>query len=152
MSVTSATLAEEFATLTLPRFAEPEAQRLGLLLLDLAEDKPVVIDIRTNDRTLFHLALPGSTGVNDLWALRKSATALLFQKPSFQIGTRNRERGVQITRNGLDPAAYSDAGGSVPVVVKGVGVVAAATISGLAEEDDHALVVAALRRLQSEIA
>lgn len=36
-------------------------------------------------------------------------------------------------------------GGSVPIRVRGAGVVAALTISGLSSEDDHALAVEAIR-------
>lgn len=150
--ITSATLADEFAGLSLPRFTEAEALRLGALLVEagMAARAPIVIDIRTADRTLFHAALPGATPVNDLWARRKSATALMFLKPSFLMGLRHAERGGSLDRHGLDAAAYSDHGGAVPVVVAGA-VVAVATISGLAQEDDHAMVVTGLRRLQAEL-
>lgn len=152
-TVTSATLDDEFAGLSLPRFAEAQALRLGALLVEagLAEALPIVIDIRTADRTLFHAALPGAAPLNDLWARRKSATALMFHKPSWLIGLRHAERSSGLDRHGLDGAAYADHGGAVPVVVAGVGMVAVATVSGLAQEDDHAMVVAALRQLQGEL-
>jgi uncharacterized protein (UPF0303 family) len=149
----STALAAEAATLTLPRFAEAEAWRLGVLMAEraLAQGLPVVIDIRTADRTLFHAALPGSAPLNDLWARRKSATALVFQEPSFLVGTRNREKSEGLARHGLDPATHADHGGAVPVRVAGVGVVAVATVSGLPQAEDHAMVVAALRALQAEL-
>lgn len=149
----SATLAAEAATLTLPRFAEAEAWRLGSMMVERAraEAMPVVIDIRTADRTLFHAALPGSAPLNDLWARRKSATALVFHEPSFLVGTRNREKGGSLAGNGLDPMTHADHGGAVPVRVAGAGVVAVATVSGLPQAEDHAMVVAALRALQAEL-
>jgi uncharacterized protein (UPF0303 family) len=45
---------------------------------------------------------------------------------------------------------FSPHGGAFPIRVKGVGIVAAATVSGLPQEDDHALVVEALRQLKAE--
>ena len=40
--------------------------------------------------------------------------------------------------------------GSFPVRVHGVGTVAAAAVSGLPQEEDHALVVECLRKLKEE--
>lgn len=149
----STTLAAEAANLTLPRFGETEAWRLGSIMVErgLAGGMPIVIDIRTPDRTLFHAALPGSATLNDLWARRKSATALVFQEASFLVGTRNREKGETVAKHGLDPASHADHGGAVPVRVAGVGVVAVATVSGLPQAEDHAMVVAAIRALQAEL-
>lgn len=152
MTPTLADLEEEAATLILPQFTETTALRLGQILLDvaLAEDLPVVIDIRTADRTLFHAALPGSAPLNDLWALRKSNTALCFQAASLLIGTRHREKGESLAKHGLDTADHADHGGAVPIRVKGVGVVAVATVSGLPQVEDHRLVIRGLRALLAE--
>lgn len=149
----STALAAEAATLTLPRFTETEALELGAILLAFASDRslPVVINIRTSDRILFHAALPGSGPLNDLWARRKSATALVYQQPSFQVGARNREKGDTLEKNGLDPALHADHGGAVPVRVQGAGVVAVATVSGLPQAEDHALVVEAIRLLRARL-
>lgn len=140
-------LETEYAGLSLARFTETEALALGLILLDLAQGKPVVIDIRNANRTFFHAALPGSTPLNDLWALRKSNTALLFQLPSMLVGEKNRAKGDTLALHGITVADYADHGGAVPIQVAGVGVVAVASISGLPSIEDHRLVVAGLRVL-----
>jgi uncharacterized protein (UPF0303 family) len=139
----------EAAGLVLDAFDETTALRLGHALVDLAlaDDLPVVIDIRTGDRTLFHAALPGSAPLNDLWARRKSNTTLKFQAASLLIGTRNRAKGETLDRHGLSAADYADSGGAVPVRVKGVGMVAVATVSGLPQVEDHKLVVRGLKTL-----
>lgn len=142
-----ADLEAEYAGLELPRFTEADALRLGQVLIDLAADLPVVIDIRTADRTLFHAALPGSAPLNDLWARRKSNTALMFQLPSLLVAARNRAKDEPLDRHGLGPADYADSGGAVPIRVKGAGVVAVATVSGLPQVEDHKLVVRGLKAL-----
>ncbi|MCU0825843.1 MAG: heme-binding protein [Tabrizicola sp.] len=133
----------EFASIDLAKFDETEAMRLGHILCDLAlaEKMPVVINIRTGDRTLFHAALPGSAPLNDLWARRKSNTALKFQLPSLLIGQRNKTKGETLDRHGLPLTDYADSGGAVPIRVKGVGIVAVATVSGLPQVEDHKLVM-----------
>jgi uncharacterized protein (UPF0303 family) len=45
----------------------------------------------------------------------------------------------------LDAADHADAGGAVPIVVRGVGMVAVATVSGLPQVEDHRLVVQGIR-------
>lgn len=139
----------EAPTLVLESFDELVALRLGQILVDLAlaDVLPVVIDIRTADRTLFHAGLPGSAPLNDLWARRKSNTALMFQLPSLLVGMRNKAKGQTLDRNGLRPEEFADSGGAVPLRVRGVGVVAVATVSGLAQIDDHKLVVRGLKAL-----
>ncbi len=144
-------LEAEYAELTLPRFDELAALRLGQILVDLAlaEELPVVIDIRTADRTLFHAGLPGSTPVNDRWARRKSNSALMFQLPSLLVGRRNAARDETLARHGLASDDYADAGGAVPIRVVGVGIVAVATVSGLPQVEDHKLVVRGIRALMA---
>ncbi|MFM7336500.1 MAG: heme-degrading domain-containing protein [Tabrizicola sp.] len=144
-----AELEAEYAGLTLPGFDELAALRLGQILVDfaLAEDLPVVIDIRTADRTLFHAGLPGSAPLNDRWARRKSNTALMFQLPSLLVGRKLAAKDEALARHGLASEDYAEAGGAVPIRVAGMGVVAVATVSGLPQVEDHKLVVRGVRAL-----
>ncbi len=143
--------AEERA-LAFAAFDESAAIKLGLVLVTLAQDGalPVVIDIRTADRTLFHAGLPGSGPLNDNWARRKSNTALKFQKASLVVGLQNRAKDEPLAMHGLDTSDYADHGGAVPIRVKGVGVVAVATVSGLPQVEDHNLVIRALGQLHGQ--
>jgi len=128
-----AELETEFARLDLDRFDEDAALRLGQILVELASTgkMPVVINIRTADRTLFHAALPGSAPLNDLWARRKSNVALMFQLPSLLVGQQHKAKDETLARHGLRAEDYADNGGAVPIKVRGAGVVAVATVSGL---------------------
>ena len=142
-------LEAEAAGLVLPEFSETTALRLGQILVELAlaGHLPVVIDIRTADRTLFHAALPGSAPLNDLWARRKSNTALMYQLPSLLVALRNKAKDEPLERHGLSGADYADSGGAVPIRVRGAGMVAVATVSGLPQVEDHKLVVRGIRAL-----
>ncbi len=143
------TLQAEANRLILPQFTEQHALALGQILTDLAtaQSLPVVINIRTASRTLFHAAMPGSAALHDLWATRKSNTALLFQEASLLVGTRNRDKNETLAKHGLDSASHADHGGAVPIRVAGVGMVAVVTVSGLPQIEDHRLAVQALDRL-----
>lgn len=147
-----AKLQEEEARLVFGRFDEDTALQLGIAMVELAwaGALPVVIDIRTADRTLFHAALPGSSPDNDDWARRKSATALRFHKSSLQVGEELRAKDRTLAYQGLSAADFADHGGAVPVRVTGVGVVAVATVSGLSQLEDHALVVKAMDQILAD--
>ncbi len=132
-----------------PQFTEDTALALGLRLVDMARagNLPVVIDIRSASRCYFHAAMPGSAPLNDLWARRKSATALMFHEASLLVGTRHREKGETLAKHGLSTEDYADHGGAVPIRVEGVGVVACVTVSGLPQVEDHRLAVRAITAL-----
>ncbi len=140
-------LETEYLGLVLTAFTETEALHLGQILLDLAQGLPVVINIRSAERVFFHAALPGSGPMNDAWARRKSNCALFFRLPSLLVGEKNRLKSETVARHGLSTEDYADHGGSVPIQVKGAGVVAVATVSGLPSIEDHRLVVAGLRQM-----
>lgn len=143
----SASLKAEAEELIFPRFDETTAYLLGSSAVDMAVEGglPVVVDIRNAGRIFFHVALPGSTALNDKWVIRKSATCLLFQEATLLVGTRNREKGETLARHGLAPEDYADNGGAVPIIVAGVGLVACLTVSGLPQVEDHRLAVRAIR-------
>jgi uncharacterized protein (UPF0303 family) len=145
----SAALQQEYDKLWLAAFDEAAAWALGRDLVEtaLADALPVAINIRTADRVLFHASLPGAAPLNDRWIARKAATALAFQQPSLLVGTLHREGTGSLAMHGLDPLSHADHGGAVPVRVRGVGVVAVVTVSGLPQVEDHRMAVAALRRL-----
>jgi uncharacterized protein (UPF0303 family) len=136
-------------SLVFPRFSEATALEIGMSLVAAARRAaaPVVVDIRTPDRTLFHAALPGSTPDNDHWARRESNLTLRQHQSSLRAGLRlTAEGAVLCADRGLDPLHYSDHGGSFPVRVADVGVIGAITVSGLASEDDHAMIVTAITK------
>lgn len=144
-----AELEAEAARLILSDFSEETALRLGLTIMNMAKlDRlPVVIDIRTNDRTLFHLAMPGAAPINDRWARRKSNTALHFHLASLHVGRNMAAKGETLAMHGLSETEFAIHGGAVPVCVAGAGLIACATVSGLPQLEDHRLVVRALETL-----
>ncbi|MCP8687295.1 heme-degrading domain-containing protein [Marinobacterium sedimentorum] len=130
-------------------FDEDTAFAVGNALREkaAASQAPVVIDIRTANRRLYFAALPGSAPDNDEWARRKANMALRKQCSSLLCGERLKSSGESVGQDmGLDPLDYAAHGGSFPVRVTGVGVVAVITVSGLPSRDDHELIVRVLAR------
>jgi uncharacterized protein (UPF0303 family) len=107
---------------------------------------PIAIDIRRGGQILFHAALDGAQPDNDVWIERKSRAVERYGIPSLLLGTRPKIAGKRIEDEGwFDQSLYAAHGGGFPIVVEGTGVVAVVTVSGLAQVDDHDLVVSALR-------
>lgn len=141
---------EQAERLRLTHFDLDDAWRLGTALVDLARARalPVVVDVRRADHLLFHVSLPGTVPDNDTWVERKSRATLRFGAPSYLLGLRARARGTTFAaQTGLSEQEYAAHGGSFPLVVDGVGLVGAVTVSGLPQAEDHALVVEALEAL-----
>ncbi|MET4924333.1 heme-degrading domain-containing protein [Streptomyces sp. PSRA5] len=146
---TVAELEAQEARLVLPRFTYDDAWVLGSLLVERSRlrEAPVAIDIRRGGQQLFHCALPGSSADNDAWIDRKRRVVERYGASSFLVGARFRAKGSTFEDSSrLDPDRYAAHGGSFPIAVRGAGVVGTVTVSGLPQEEDHALVVAALER------
>ncbi|MFI9486104.1 heme-degrading domain-containing protein [Promicromonospora sp. NPDC052451] len=140
------------AELVLPSFTHEQAWDLGVRLVGLAteRDLPVTVDIRKGTQQVFHAARPGTTPDNDSWIERKVRVVYRFGASSYLVGLRARAKGSDFNADhGLPFQEYSAHGGAVPVRVAGVGIVGVVTVSGLAQQDDHALVVEALRELMA---
>lgn len=139
-------LLEQDARLEFERFGADEAWDVGCRLVALGRERthPIAIGIRIGAQRVFHAALTGASRNNDLWVERKLATALTFAQSSAAVGEFYRMRGKDFAvHSALDPRRYSAYGGAVPISVGGARVVAVA-VSGLAEDDDDALVREAL--------
>lgn len=145
-------LADQAKSVIYPRFDEKIALDLGQRMANIAltEGLGIVINIRTANRTLYHAATRNSAALNDLWARRKSNTALMTGKASLTVGIENRAKGRSLHDDGLNHSDYAEHGGAVPVMVAGA-LVAVATVSGLPQLDDHALVIRAMRAQIAEL-
>lgn len=146
-------LLEQERRLTFPRFDNDTAIDLGMMLMAVARERslPITIDVTRAGQQIFHVSLPGTVADNDHWVARKVAVVMRFGHSSFYVGRSCVARGVSFEDRFLvDPRAYAPHGGSFPVIVAGTGLVGTVTVSGLPQEEDHALVVEVLERFIGE--
>jgi uncharacterized protein (UPF0303 family) len=130
--------------LTFTEFNELVAHSLGERIREraLREKLVIVVDIRTWDRQLYFMALPGTTADNADWVRRKFNMVRQVQKASYRPVLENTNGTDHfLPRRGLDNADFVLAGGGFPIRVKGAGVVGCITVSGLHERDDHQVAV-----------
>jgi uncharacterized protein (UPF0303 family) len=131
-------------------FDPATAWRLGTLMVERAvrDGSAVIIDIRRPSLVLFRAALTGTTAENQAWLDRKARTVFRFEASTALVAARFAAQGVDVwTAPWFDTDRFTAAGGSVPVRVRGAGVVAAVTVSGLTSDEDHDFAVEALDAL-----
>ncbi|CAN5254398.1 heme-degrading domain-containing protein [soil metagenome] len=142
-----ARIEEQERRLQFDRFSFDDAWELGTILVELAKERslPIVIDIQRGEQQLFHAAMPGTAADNDQWAARKARTVRRFGNSSWLVGIRHRATGKSFEERGYnDPALYAAHGGCFPINIRDSGLIGTVTVSGLAQPDDHALVVEAI--------
>jgi uncharacterized protein (UPF0303 family) len=133
-------------------FDHTHAWRLGTRITAIAREAghKVGIDIRRPGLILFRAALPGITPDQESWIARKAAVVLRMEASSALVDARLSAAGVDPVATGWLGVEYAVTGGSFPIRVAGVGVVAAVTASGLSSMDDHELVVEGIRAYLAE--
>ena len=138
---------EQERRLVFTRFDNDDAWDLGAILVRLARERnlPVTADITRGAQQLFHAAMPGTVANNDSWIARKVATVREYGISSYLAGLRARAQGhVFEDAPWVDPIRFAAHGGAFPIIVAGVGAVGTVAVSGLPQEEDHALAVEAI--------
>ncbi|NIE77501.1 heme-degrading domain-containing protein [Pantoea sp. Ap-967] len=142
-----ALLVRQEQALQFEHFDEHVAWKLGSLLYNkaVAEQWPLVIDVRRFDRPLFLASTPGVTADNHDWVRRKTNSVQRFLRSTYRIALQLKLEGKDITQRYHLPAAdYAGFGGGFPISVRGAGVIGCVTVSGLPHRQDHQVVVEAL--------
>ncbi len=142
-----AALLEEEARLALPSLSETDAIAIGQLLLARAVERSlaITIEVRRVGRAVFRAALPGTSPENDTWVAGKAAVVERFGHSSWLVRKRYLARGTTFEEaTGLSRPGFAAFGGGYPLTVRGTGVVGVALVSGLTQEEDHALIVEVL--------
>jgi uncharacterized protein (UPF0303 family) len=140
-------LLEQEARLALTSLDEGDAVDIGLLLLDRARARglAVAIEVRRVGRVVFRAALPGTSADNDAWIAGKAAVVERFGHATWYLRQRYLAEGTTFeAATGLGRPAFAAYGGGYPLAVRGTGVVGVALVSGLPQEQDHALLVECL--------
>lgn len=152
MAYTLESLVQEQQATTLIRFDYAMAWQLGALMQAeaAARQLPVAIEVTNGDTVVFFSLLPGATPDNPDWTRRKRNVALRFHQSSLHMRVLCEQHGWEFSeRFRLSPQDYAASGGGVPIIIEGTGVVGAASVSGLPDTEDHALVVNALRQIRT---
>jgi len=141
-------LLQQEQELQFTKFNEDVAWKLGSQLIESARSRnlPITVDIMRGTHQLFHAGLRGTSPDNDEWVKRKVKTVYRFGHSSFYIGQLLKSKGKTIEQSYLvSESEYAPHGGCFPIILKDTGIVGTITVSGLPQEEDHKLVVQAIR-------
>ena len=141
-------LLDEEKELQFTMFNEATAWQVGSQLVEyaLSQGLPVTIDITRGQHQLFHASLRGTSADNDEWVKRKVRLVYRFGHSSLYMGQLLKSKGKRIEEAYLiSESEYAAHGGCFPIIVRDMGMIGTITVSGLAQEEDHKLVVQAIR-------
>ncbi len=146
--ITIAEIEKQEKELQFTSFDNNIAHEIGFMLFNKAKENnyPVSINITVNGHNVFFVALNGATSNNENWIRRKMNTANHFQNSSMALQLKNEQREKSILETyGLPECDYVAAGGAFPIKLKTNMMIGTITVSGLASEEDHMLIVNCLR-------
>lgn len=140
-------LLDQERRLVLASLDENEAVAIGLSLLDRASarDLPVTIEVRKGSRVVFRAARNGTNAHNDMFVTGKARVVERFGHSTLYERLRYEAEGTTFAAETTLPfPEYAPHGGGFPLIVDGTGPVGVAIVSGLPQQDDHALIVECL--------
>lgn len=143
-------LEQQFSDLRFSSFGHDDGLVLGQKLVELAQEKgwAVALSVTLGAHEIFHYCLPGTTTVNDEWIIKKRNLVFMLEQPTFLIGQRLAAEGKTVEDLGVSEDGFAAYGGGYPIMV-GDDMVGQVIVSGVPQQDDHALVVEALSSLLS---
>ena len=123
-----------------------DAWRVGSAAADIILEAgySLSVQIVLGGRIVFKAAFNGVSQDTEPWLTGKAAAALLFESSTYRVRLRKDADPSVIA--GLDEDTYRTHGGSVPIRVRGRGIVGTITVSGEPDTVDHAVAIGALSR------
>lgn len=139
---------EVIRKIELDSFSNQLARKMGLAIIELAESRhqKIAVEISRLNHSIFLYVDDDLPADKHHWLRRKANVATHFEESSLAV-KMDLERG-NMTLHGtfaLDEKDFLAKGGSIPLFVKGAGMIATITVSGLHDEEDHNIIVAALK-------
>ena len=141
------TIAAQERALVFESFSAETAWKLGSKLREEAIKRgaAMTFEIQMAGRTLFLVSTDGAPAGQMDWIRRKRNVIQRFGKSSYAVGLELEKSGKTIEeRHGLSLTDYAMHGGAFPLTLRGTGYVGSVIASGLAQRDDHNIVVDAL--------
>ena len=132
----------------LESFSNQIALQMGLAIIDLAKtrNQHIAVEICRLNNTIF-LYVDDTLPVDKHnWLRRKANVAKQFEESSLRVKNDLIEHNMTLDKTfALDEKDFLAKGGSIPIFVRNAGMIATITVSGLHDEEDHNLIVDALK-------
>ncbi len=121
---------------------------MGLAIVNLAKgrNKNVAVKIERLNHTIFLFVDDNLPADKHLWLKRKANVTKHFEESSLSVKNDLTNGNMTLEKTfALDKKKYLAKGGSIPIFVKNAGMIAIITVSGLHDEEDHKIIIEALK-------
>ncbi|MBA2584110.1 MAG: heme-binding protein [Bacteroidetes bacterium] len=121
---------------------------MGLAIVNLAKERNqnVAVQIDRLNHAIFIYVDDNLPADKHNWLRRKANVAKQFEESSLCVKNDLKEGNMTLEKTfGLDEKDFLAKGGSIPIFVKKAGMVATITVSGLHDEEDHKIIIDALK-------
>ncbi len=121
---------------------------IGLAVVNLAKERKqnIAVKIERLNHTIFLYVDDNLPADKHNWLRRKANVAKHFEESSLSVKKDMINGNMTLEKTfALDEKEYLAKGGSIPIFVKNVGMVAIITVSGLHDEEDHKIIIDALK-------
>jgi uncharacterized protein (UPF0303 family) len=139
---------EVIKKIELDSFSNRMALEMGFKIIDLAKSRNqhIAVEICRLNYTVF-IYVDDSLPVDKLnWLRRKANVAKQFEESSLSVKNDLKEGNMTLEKTfGLHEKDFLAKGGSIPIFIKSAGMIATITVSGLHDEEDHKIIIDALR-------
>jgi uncharacterized protein (UPF0303 family) len=132
----------------LDSFSNRIALEMGLKIIDLAKSRNqhIAVEIIRLNHTIFLYIDDNLPMDKHNWLRRKANVAKQFGESSLSVKNDLKEGNMNLEKTfALDEKNFLAKGGAIPIFVKGAGMVAIITVSGLHDEEDHKIIIDALK-------
>ncbi|MCL1688567.1 hypothetical protein CMU59_13635 [Elizabethkingia anophelis] len=132
----------------LDSFSNRIAFDMGVKIIDLAKSRNqhIAVEVCRLNHTIF-LYVDDTLPVDKHnWLRRKANIARQFEESSLSVKNDLKEGNMNLEMTfGLDEKDFLAKGGAIPIFVKNGGMIAVVTVSGLHDEEDHNIIIEALK-------
>lgn len=139
---------EVIKKIELDSFSNAMALDIGLKIIDLAKirNQNIAVEVCRLNHTVF-LYMDDNLPVDKHnWLRRKANVAKQFEESSLSVKNDLEVGNMTLKKTfGLDDKNFIAKGGSIPIFVKNVGMIATITVSGLNDKEDHEIIIEAFK-------
>ena len=132
----------------LDSFNNQLGMEMGLAIIDLAKkkNKNIAVQVERLNHIIFLYVDENLPADKHDWLKRKANVSKRFEQSSLSVKNDLVNGNMTLKETfALDDKGYLAKGGSIPVFVKNAGMIAIITVSGLHDEEDHKIIIDALK-------
>lgn len=132
----------------LDSFCNRTGMKMGLSIVALAKERSqnIAVQIERLNHIIFLYVDNDLPRDKHNWLKRKANVAKHFEESSLSVKNDLINGNMTLEKTfALDDKEYLAKGGSIPIFVKNTGMIAIITVSGLHDEEDHKIIIDALK-------